>query len=196
MLKRGLPGCNKSPVRLPRAIENSLGQSEVRSALPEWAIKILSRELSVNWNFVIIFDISTVVYNILFQNRSKVTPLTSFAGSMSQREGAIRFYKQYFNQHQMLGLKVGHDGAIDLHCQVAPSGCPMGLPLEKKLSWPGDYMYPSHHFAITRGGQESYRTSRIFLFPDFLISRIGKQFLTACIASSAWTYITIHTCVC
>ena len=35
-----LPDCGKSPVRLPGAIENSLGQSEVQSALPEWAIKI------------------------------------------------------------------------------------------------------------------------------------------------------------
>ena len=33
-------GRDKSPVRLPGAIENSLGQSEVQSALPEWAIKI------------------------------------------------------------------------------------------------------------------------------------------------------------
>ena len=27
-------------LRLPRAIENSLGQSKVQSALPEWAIKV------------------------------------------------------------------------------------------------------------------------------------------------------------
>ena len=33
-------GHNKSPVRLPGAIENSLGQSEGQIALPEWAIKI------------------------------------------------------------------------------------------------------------------------------------------------------------
>ena len=33
-------GCHKSPVQLPGAIENSLGQSEVQSALTEWAIKI------------------------------------------------------------------------------------------------------------------------------------------------------------
>ena len=106
------PGCDNSPVWLPGTIENSLGQSEVQSALPKWAIKILSRELSVNWNFVIIFDISTDVYNILFQNILKVTPLTSFVGSMSQREGVIRFYKQYFNRHQMLGSKVGHVGQL------------------------------------------------------------------------------------
>ena len=76
----------------------------------------------MNWNFVIIFDISTDVYNIWFQNRLKVTPLTSFVGSMCQREGVIRFYKQYFNQHHVLGSKVGHDRTIDLQCQVAPWG--------------------------------------------------------------------------
>ena len=34
------PGRDKSPVRLPGVIEISLGQSEVQSVLPEWAIKI------------------------------------------------------------------------------------------------------------------------------------------------------------
>ena len=34
------PDCNKSPVRLLGAIENSLGQSEVQSVLPKWTIKI------------------------------------------------------------------------------------------------------------------------------------------------------------
>ena len=35
-----LQAAYKSPVRLSRAIENSLGQSEFKSALPEWAVKI------------------------------------------------------------------------------------------------------------------------------------------------------------
>ena len=51
----------------------------------------------MNGNFVIIFDISPDVYNIIFQNGLKVTPLSLFVGSMSQSEGVIRFYMQFFN---------------------------------------------------------------------------------------------------
>ena len=38
--------------------------------------------------------------NILFQNRLKISFITSFihVGSMSQRKGVLRFYKQYFNK--------------------------------------------------------------------------------------------------
>ena len=61
------------------------------------------------------FDILTDVYDILFQNRLKVTPLMSFVGSMSQREGVMSSTST-FQQHQTLGSKVGHDWAIDLLC--------------------------------------------------------------------------------
>ena len=54
---------------------------------------------------------------MLFQNRLKVTLLTSFVGSMSQREGVVRL--AIFQHHQILGVKVGHNRAIDLKCQVA-----------------------------------------------------------------------------
>ena len=46
--------------------------------------------------FVFILNIFKDVYDILFQNRLKVTSLTSFVGSLSQREGVTRFYKQFF----------------------------------------------------------------------------------------------------
>ena len=80
---------------------------KVQSALSEWGNSNLSRELSVICNFVIIFDISTDVYNISFQKRLKVTPLTSFVGSMSQRDGVRRFYMQFFQQHQLWVQKSG-----------------------------------------------------------------------------------------
>ena len=42
LIAHTLSGCNKSLVQLPGDIENSLWQSEVQSALPEKAIKILA----------------------------------------------------------------------------------------------------------------------------------------------------------
>ena len=82
------------PVCLPGATENFLGQSEVQSAL-SWQLKS-KQGTGCKLNFVTIFDILTDVYDILFQNRLKMTPSTSFSGIMSQREGAIiKFCKQF-----------------------------------------------------------------------------------------------------
>ena len=72
----------------------------------------LSRELNVNWNFVIIFDILTDVNDILFQNKLKVIPLTLFVGSMSQREEVIWFYKQFFNNIKFWVCKSGTIGQL------------------------------------------------------------------------------------
>ena len=88
----------------------------------------------MNLNFVITFDILTNVYDILFQNRLKVTPLTSFVGSMSQKKkGVIRFYKHFFNY-----INFGFKSRARLGNWFTLPGCPMGLPLEKekKLSQP------------------------------------------------------------
>ena len=86
--------------------------------------------MSVNWNLVIIFDISKDACKILFQNRLNVTPSTSFEGSMSQKEDT-KVVQEFFWQHQICGSRVGHDWAMD---RFTVSGCTMGLPLEKNLS--------------------------------------------------------------
>ena len=52
------------------------------------------------------------VYNISFQNRLKVTPLTSFVGSMSQRKGVIRFYMQFFTNINFWVQKSGMIGQL------------------------------------------------------------------------------------
>ena len=91
----------------------------------------LSRELSVNWNFVINFDILTDVFDILFQNRLNVTPSTSFVGR-SRRKGVIRFYKQFFNI-----IKFWVQSRARLGNWFTVSNCHIGLPLEKNLARPG-----------------------------------------------------------
>ena len=72
------------------------------------------------------------MYDILFQNSLKATPLTSFVGTMSQRDGVITLNKQFFTTSNF-GFKIRHRSGN----WFTVSGCPMGLPLRKNLLQPG-----------------------------------------------------------
>ena len=64
-------------------------------------------------NFVIVFDIVTDVYAILFQNRLKVTPPISFVGTMTQRESA-KGSTGIFSTTSNIWFKVRHNQTSDL----------------------------------------------------------------------------------
>ena len=131
-------GCHRSPVRLSRAIETLkilLGNPNFKLPCPNGQSKSKQASECELKFFVIICDISADVYNNLFQNRLKVTPLTSFVCSMSLREGVLKFYKQFFNNSKCWVHKSGTIEQIDLHCQVAPWGYLQCLIIWKSLEW-------------------------------------------------------------
>ena len=77
-----------------------LGNQKFKVLCPNGQLKSKElQETECELNFVIIFYILTDVDDILFQNRLKVDSysFTSFVGSMSQREGVVRFDKQFFS---------------------------------------------------------------------------------------------------
>ena len=92
-------------------------------------------ELSVNWNFDIILDISIEVYGIIISQPVECDSLLTSFWSLCPKESVCRFYKQFFNDIIFLGSKSGTIG------QLIGSGC----PLEKKIiaGW-------SHHILCTR----------------------------------------------
>ena len=105
----------------PGQLKILLGNQKFKVLCPNGQLN-LSRELGVNWNFVIIFDIWTDVYDILFQNRLKVTPLTSFVSTMSQKRWCYKVVQAIFHNIKFWVQNLGTDQAIDLQCQVTPWG--------------------------------------------------------------------------
>ena len=83
-------------------------------------------ELSVNWNFVIICDILTDVYDILFQNKLKVTPFYLICRQYVPKRGCYKVLQAIF----------WIQSRAQLGNWFTVSGCPMELLLEKNFSQP------------------------------------------------------------
>ena len=130
------------------------GNQKFKVLCPNGQLKSRSRKLSVNWNFVIIFDILTdicVWHFILKQvEGDSLNLICRQLHCMSLRDGVIRFFKQ-FRQHQIWCSKVRHHWAIDLQCHLTPWGY---MYLLRKIC---RGLFPTPHQGISPGGTDLER---------------------------------------
>ena len=195
-------GCDKSPDQLPGAIENSFGQSKMQSALPESTN--LSGEFSANWNFVITFDIITEMYRHFIPEQVEVDSFNLICRQFVPQKGIIRF-SNIFPATSNFGFKSQAPS-----CNwFAGSGCPMGLPLDKKtvaacsaLIWTWQHksqneLCGSTDFALKKVPPVIIRRGNqtIYLLSDRITNKKGVQTKASQSYRALVFQIGFHSCI-
>ena len=68
----------------------------------------------MNWNFIIIFDILTDVYDIFILKQNEGDSFNLICRQYVPNKWCNNVLQAIFQQHEILGSKVGHDRTIDL----------------------------------------------------------------------------------